>query len=677
MHVIGVDIGGTFTDFMLLDQVSGQIYSDKVLSTKNDPSQAVINYFSSKQSILETTDFFIHGTTVATNAVVEGKGAKIGLLVTKGQLDRIEIQRTNLTELYNFFYKKPKPLVTRRFRREINERVNGKGELLSPINEHEVIEKTKELLDLGIEIIVISYLNSYANDINEITTKNIIKENFSHIPTICSSEVLPEILEYERASTTLIGAFSAPIMNDYLNRLETGLIANGLKGKLLIMQGNGGIMTTDVARQNPVTTLSSGPAAGVIGSAYLASICGHDKIITLDVGGTSTDVSLIKQGEPEVTLEYQLDRRPMRCPLIDIQSIGAGGGSIAWVDEGGGLHVGPQSAGSDPGPACYGLGGKEPTISDAHALLGRLSNERPLGGKIKIQETLSKEAISIIANYYSMTEVEAAVGILKIANTNMANAIKVISLERGLDPRNYMLFVFGGAGPLHGTMVAKELGISKILIPLHPGTHCAFGLICGDLRHDYVKSIITPIADSDPETLEDYFMEMEEKGLQTLLSEGVKKLDIEFKRFCDMRYVGQAYVPVSVPFEKPVKEKDFQKIAELYNKMHQDLYKHSEPNEPLELISLRVVATGRRPKVDLKLDIAKSKNTNPCGSRKVFFEDLNRFVVTPTFWRSNLVFGNAINGPAIIDQLDSTILIYTNQKAELDEYGNIIVTNQV
>jgi N-methylhydantoinase A len=420
-------------------------------------------------------------------------------------------------------------------------------------------------------------------------------------------------------------------------------------------------------------TVESGPAGGVNGSQYLGQLSGHQDIITFDMGGTSTDVCLIRGGQPYVTTDYKVVGHPMRFPLIDIHSIGAGGGSVAWIDEGGGLHVGPHSVGSDPGPACYGLGGEEPTVSDAHAVLGRLRPEILLGGKVKVKLELAERAIDKIGSYYKMKTAEAAASIIKIVDENMANALRVISVYKGVDPHEFTLLAYGGAGPLHAGMMMKRLGIPKCIIPPAPGAHSAFGLITSEVKHDYVRSIVQPTRLLDIRKVNEIYESLEETAREVLRAEGVEEKDMEFDRKCDMRYIGQAYVPCILPFSSNVAAED--QLAETeksFHKIHRELYKHAAETEPTEMISLRISAVGKQEKPVLRKE--KRATKDPTAVKKeVYFEDIDRFTACDAYEREKLGVGFSFHGPAIIFQMDSTTLVYPKQTATVDEYGNMVI----
>ncbi|MBI4696242.1 MAG: hydantoinase/oxoprolinase family protein [Gammaproteobacteria bacterium] len=671
MIILGVDIGGTFTDITVIDLAKGRISNRKVLSTP-DPSRAVVDYLSSGDVDRSALHSFVHGSTVGTNAVIEKKGARLGLITTAGHGDRIDIQRTNLLRLYDLAYRKPAPLVARGLRAEVRERIRADGSILEPLHEEDVAAAVEQLLQAEVEAIAVCFLSSYANPVHEERAVEIVRRHAPAVKVIASSQVLPEIHEYERFSTALVSAFLLPVIDRYVSNIEREFSTHEAATELLLMQGNGGVMSAAEAKRNPVTTLSSGPAAGVIGGAWVAGQAGHRNVITFDMGGTSTDVSLILNGEPALTTAFYIEGLPMRIPMVDVYSVGAGGGSLAWIDTGGGLHVGPESAGSTPGPACYGLGGTRATVSDAQAVLGRLSADRPLGGHLRIDASRARTAIEPIAHAFGMSVEQAALGILRIADTNMANAVRVVSVEKGFDPRDFVLMAFGGAGAMHAIPIAEELGITEILVPYQPGTFCSLGLTVADLRHDFMRSVVTEIGAADPEVFEGLFQSMEREGRERLAASGVEPAAIETVRSCDLRYVGQAYVPVSIPVAKLFDAAAAPRLAAAFHQRHLELYKHSAEGEPVEVVSLRVSARGLREK-RIPVDTAADTVLAPASQTAVFFDAENGFVDCPVYDRVAFGPGATIDGPALITQMDTTIVVFPGYRVTVDAQRNLIL----
>ncbi len=678
MKRIGIDIGGTFTDIVILDDTTGKLECKKVLSTPRDPSRAVATFFDNEMPDLANVTWLVHGTTVATNAVIERRGARLGLITTQGQRDRLDIQRTNLLRLYDIFYQKPEPLIPKYLRKEVGERIMADGSILSPLSEAEILAASEELVRQGVEGICVCFLNSYVNPAHELQAKEIIQRRWPEIYVTTSFETHAEVLEYERFSTTVVNAFLTPIMDKYLRRMEQYLEQKGLAPqRFVVMQGNGGVASSKAARRLAAATVESGPAGGVSGSQYIGDLIGERDLITFDMGGTSSDVCLVRDGFPSMTAEYKIAGHPMKIPLVDIYSVGAGGGSIAWIDEGGGLHVGPLSAGSDPGPACYGLGGDQPTVSDAHTVLGRLIPEFPLGGRLTLRKDLAEKAIGKIASYYKMGVVEAASGIIRIVNENMANAIRVVTVEKGVDPRFFSLFAFGGAGPMHAAMLAKILGIRKVILPPLPGANSAFGLIASNIRHDFMRSIVKPTKLVNIDEVREIFSVLRTKAEEILGEEGVAKKDMIMQPACDMRYIGQAYVPVSVPFsDTGAGQQQLLETEKTFHRVHRELYKHAAEGEPTEIISLRLSAAGKVKKPGLAVKAKNTKTPQP-GRRKVFFEDVGDFVECNIYHREELPEGFSFKGPALMHQMDATTVIYGGQTATVDKFGNVIIEQEV
>ncbi len=673
MRVIGVDTGGTFTDLVYIDEKTGEAESVKVFSTREDPSQAVSEAVEQLTVGMSEVDLFIHGTTVATNAILERRGAPVGLLTTEGQFDRLELQRTNLTTLYDLFYRRPEHLVDRRLRREVCERLRADGSVYMPLDEAGVGKAVTELVQAGAEVLAICFLNSYANPEHERRAKTIANELFPDVPAVTSSEILPEILEYERFSTTVISGYLTPMMDRYLGNLEQYLVTRGFRGSFRIMQGNGGLMDSATARARASTTLESGPAAGVTGAIKLANRIGIGDLITLDMGGTSTDVCLIQDGVAATTSDYFIDGLPMRQPLLDIVSVGAGGGSIAWIDEGGGLHVGPASAGASPGPAAYGRGGEHATVTDAHVVLGRLTPRYPLGGILEVDIDAAQTAVGRVASSLGLSPIEAANGILTIAEANMVDAIRLISVERGIDPREFVLVAFGGAGPLNAGRVAAELGIRNVLVPPRPGIHSALGLTMADLRHDYVQTVLRRTDEVDWEYLDAAVQRLEQSGRKLLVEEGIGDSLIETHRSFDMRYVGQAYIPVSVPLPRSdgANGDALELLATAFHRLHNDLYKHSAPDEPTEIVSVRVTATGVR-RHDLHRP-RPGRSASSADRLEVFFAETGAVVDCPCWRREALAPGYEADGPCVVTQMDATTVVYPGQKLGVDADGNILI----
>lgn len=672
---IGVDVGGTFTDALMIDDITGEISASKVPSTPHDPSIAVMNSIPKRTpEILESTQIFVHGTTIAENALIQRRGSRVGLIATKGQRDRIEIQRGNLEWEFDFYYSKPKPLVPRTLRKEVKERTASDGVVLIPVDKDELIKVAKELVDARVEAISVLFLNSYANSQNEQDAKNIIQREYPNTPVVTSSEVLPEMLEYERFSATVLSTYLRPIVEAYLEKMQSHLHTRGFRGDLMIMQANGGIMTPDTAKKRTCLLIESGVAGGVVGALDICGRIGFTDVITFDMGGTTAKACLIRGGAPSINTENLKERFPVNFPMIDMVSIGAGGGSIAWVDEQHGLHVGPRSAGADPGPACYGKGGTDPTVTDAHVVLGIIDPAKFLGGDMKIYPELANQAVMKIARHYDLDLVRAAAGLLRIVNDNMASLIRLISVEKGHDPRDFVLTAFGGAGPMHAALIAKELKIPKVIIPPLPGIHSAYGMVFADIKHDFVRGMVSRTALLDIAVANDLFAEMESEAHTLLNKEGVPQSSIEMACFLDMRYVGQSFSIMVRLFdqEKPVTTPILKVVERRFHDLHYELYRYRREDAPTQVVNLRLSAVGRTNKAVAKR-VSLDPNTKPVRTTtNVYFEG-SGFLACDSIDRSSLATGLQIQGPAIIHQKDSTSIIYPRQRAHVDDYGNIIV----
>jgi len=508
---VAIDIGGTFTDFVSLDEDSGKILLEKAPTTPHNFAEGVINTIERSSTDPREYRQFVHGTTVVINALTERKGAKVALITTKGFRDVLEIQRANRPDMYNLFYQKPKPFVPRRFRFEVRERVNFRGEILQPLVEEDVVKAVEACKAAGIEAIAVCYIHAYANPTHERRTREIIEELLPGIPVTLSHEITQEWREYERTNTTVMNAYVQPAAALYLSTLDHELTARGLTSTKYAMQSNGGTATFSRAQRVPIHLVESGPVGGVIGAGVIARAIGEDSVIAFDMGGTTAKVSLIDRGQLKINTDYHIEKTatwagyPLKIPVVDIVEVGAGGGSIAWIDTGGALHVGPKSAGADPGPACYGLGGTEPTVTDANLLTGRLNPDYFLGGQMHLDVARAEAAIRKVAEPFGLTPIEAAMGIIRLANANMRAALERVSIERGYDPRDFTLVAYGGAGGLHGATLARELRMKKVIIPRAPGQFSAWGMLMTNLRHDFIRTHVMPCAEEKIEEIAQVF----------------------------------------------------------------------------------------------------------------------------------------------------------------------------
>ena len=687
---LGVDIGGTFTDIALIDETTGRIYTDKVSSTPQDPSggfmEAVQRLLAKQQIAAKDVAYIVHGTTIATNAIIEGKVAPTGFITTEGFRDMLEIARQIRPTLYDLQFEKPRPLVPRHRCFGVPERLNAGGTVLTPLDEKALRQVAHALRAEGVEAIAVCFLHAYANPVHERRAGAILAEVFPEAVVSLSAEVAPEFREYLRASTTAINSNIRPVVARYLQRIEDRLA--GLAAELLVMQSSGGVYTFAAARQKPVYMVESGPAAGVIAAAHLGQARGYQQVISFDMGGTTTKAALIQDGVPSVTKDYEVGTTaqaglgatrgagyPIRTPVIDLVEIGAGGGSIAWVDPGRILRVGPQSAGADPGPACYGRGGTHPTVTDANLALGRLNPSYFLGGEIAIDPVAAQRAIEQhCARPLGMDWVAAAHGIVKIANTAMVNALRLVSVQRGYDPRDFALVAFGGAGPAHANRLAALTEIPVAIIPQSPGTASALGLLVTDLKHDYATTLIQRLDQVDSQTLEQTFRTLEAQGRETLGREGMAEAAMEFRRQVDLHYVGQSHeltLPLAAGALGPA---ELAQLLAQFHRTYERAYGFSAPGEDVELVSVRITAIGQIAKPALAPLAKAAGEATAKGHRPVYFAEREGFVDCPVYDRYALGADAVVQGPAIVEEIDSTTVVHPQYQVRVDEVGQMVLT---
>jgi len=671
---VAVDVGGTFTDVIIHEEKTGRIGIAKVPSTLENPAIGVME--SLKKAEVNPADviFFSHGSTVGTNALITRKLPKCGFVATKGFRDIVEIRRGDKGDIWDPYQDVPKPYIPRRYRLEVDERVDYSGKILEPLNDDEARSVARRFRRLGIESIAVSFINAYMNDANERRMKAIIKEEYPEAFVFISSEIVPVVQEHERTSTTQINAVLSSVVSRYLHDLTSRLRAGRYKGDVLVQHSGGGVMTAETIAYYAARIANSGPAAGAVAASYIAKICGFQNSIGLDMGGTSTDVSLMHQGELRRVNEWWIEYGyPILFPSIEIVSIGAGGGSVAWIDEGGSLRNGPMSVGADPGPTCYMRGGEEPTNTDANLILNRLAPEMFLGGDMKISRDFAEKVIKDkIGDKLGLDTLDAADAILKIANANMCDAVRLISIKRGFDPREFALLAFGGAGPMHAAYVAKELSIPTVIIPPWPGITSALGCLLVDVRHDLTKTYIAKASDTNIGDLEREFTKLEEKAVERLKTEGIPEDKMQMTRYVEMMYLGQ-WRTLSVPFPRPIGES----LEPLYDKFHQEYereYAYSRKEQSVEVHGLSVVAIGIVKKLELPRYEIKGKAEDALkGRRKVYFDD-EGFIDAEIYTRSKLPAGSKFEGPSIIEQMDSTITVPPGFRVEVDEYLNVTMS---
>jgi N-methylhydantoinase A len=681
MIKLGVDVGGTFTDLVLIDDKTKRINITKVPSTPRSPDQGVLNGIKKVSSLFSVgpsgIDFLIHGTTVATNALIERKGIETALIVTQGFRDVLHIARQVRPKLYNFFERRPDPFIPKVLRFEVPERILYTGDVRKPLDEEAVRFIAEQIAERKIGVVAVCLLHSYANPSHEQRVREILLERVPGLKVSLSSEVLPEFKEYERMSTTVINAYVMPIVEKYLHQIQGSLKQLHVRSDLHIMQSNGGVMTSETAGQKSVHTVLSGPAAGVLGGVTLSRMVGEENVITIDMGGTSFDVSLAYRGQPTFTMESDIGGHIIKIPMIDIKTLGAGGGSIAWVDQGGALQVGPQSAGAEPGPACYGLGGKEPTVTDANIVLGYLNPGYFLGGEMKLNVDLAKTAIlEKVAKPMGLTLEQAAEGIIRVVNATMIRGIRMVSVERGYDPRDFTMVCFGGAGPVHAVKLAQELNIPKLIVPEGPGVNCALGLLMADFRHDYSQTFLHLLKTLDPARLTQGFQVLEEKALDQMVHEGVPRKDVRLLRSLDLRYLGQGYeLEIQAPNKNFVK-KDLEDLAQGLGQVHWEKYGYRMSPDTVQIVNLRLTAIGGLSKPAMKKETPTGSDPKAAlkAKRKIYMD--GRFIQAPIFERKKLRCGNRIQAPAIIEQLDSTTVVSKGYKAAVDQYRNLVIEKE-
>jgi N-methylhydantoinase A len=676
---VGVDIGGTFTDMLVTDESGGaRLY--KSPTTPQDPSIGLVETFerAARDHELGLDDFLskveaiVHGTTITTNSVLTGEGARTGFVTTKGFRDVLNMRRGLKARQFEKYAPAP-PLVPRHRIQVVEERVTVDGEVMTPLNEDDVRAAALALKEEGVEAIAVSCLWSFLNPAHEERIGSILQEELPDAYVSLSTEVLPQIRVYERHSTTALNAYVGPVLKRYLVRLQEELADSGFDGTLLIMQSNGGVMSPELAERFAGNTLLSGPAGGPLAGVFYAATHELKNAITIDMGGTSFDVSLVADGTPTVTTEGEIGGHRIASPVLDIHTVGAGGGSIAWIDSGGLLAVGPKSAGADPGPACYGHGGTQPTVTDADLLLGYLDPEFFHGGELTLDVEAARKAVAGIAEELGLDETDAAAGIYRVVNANMAAALSVVSVQRGHDPREFVLVVAGGAGPIHAAEIARELEIPLILVPRESSVFCAVGMLITDLKHDYVRTYARDLDKVDLDEVSGLYRDMAADARRTLGDEGVSDDRIEIDFAADLRYVGQ-FNEVEVPSTGgEVTSEVLDAMVGAFHKRHDTLYGYSMPGAPIELINLRVSARGVTDKPQFSTVEAGSEDPSAArrGERSAYFE--GEFVDVPVYDALRLVNGNVVTGPAIVDQPTTTIVVPPGFQLVCDHYNNFLM----
>jgi N-methylhydantoinase A len=678
---VGVDTGGTFSDFVYLNEETGEVSITKVPSTPDDPSRAILQGIEAligKGAAAADVSYFCHGTTVGTNALLEGKGVRTGLLVTEGFRGIYEVAeqaRPYGTAIFDVTYDKPVPLVPQSLTGEVRERVDFRGNVLIPLDEAALRATLRDLKTRKIESLAVCLLFSFLHPQHEARVAQIAREEMPGCNVSLSSEILPQIREYYRLSTTVINAYLQPILARYVANLDLRLVEAGVATpQKYIMQSNGGMSTFPEAARTAVTTVLSGPAGGVTAGASASRMAGFGNLITFDMGGTSCDVALIKDGAPIFSSRGKIEGRDLAVPMMDINTVSAGGGTIARVDRFGVVEVGPQSAGAVPGPCCYGRGGEVVTITDCNLLLGYLSADNFLGGRMQLDRAKAEHAIVRIAKDLSLDTIAVAEGVVRIVDVKMEEAIKAISTMRGHDLRDFTLLAFGGAGPLHAARMARDLGMARVIVPLYPGVFSAIGLLMSDVKHDYIRSRMSPISELGHEEVETIFSSLEARARNDLQRDGFAEKDIRIDRALDMRYAGQGY-----EITLPCKADETRTLANLRKKFdaeHKSQFGHSAPEEPVEVVSYRVRGVGLVPAISMRKFSSQGGKLSDAlrETRPARFD--GKTISCPVYQREKLDVGLTLRGPALLDQFDCTVVICAGQIARVDEWKNLIVTEE-
>ena len=663
---IGVDIGGTFTDLVALDEATGAVVNAKALSTPSELLDGVLRCADQAGVDLADCRLTIHGTTIGINALLEGKGARTGLLTTHGFGDVLEIGRGNFLRMYDVLYRRPTPLVPRGRRREVPERISARGEILVPLDEAAVRDAARSLAADGVESVAVTFLFSYLDPVHEQRAAAILAEELPGVAISVSHRLSREWREYERTSTTVVNAYVLPMVERYLATFEQRLAERGFRGRVLITQSNGGACSLRAARERPVHTLESGPAAGAIGCASLARLLRLDRLISFDMGGTTAKCAIVDNGMVQTTDEYHVDGRPLRIPVIDIREVSAGGGTIAWIDAGGALALGPQSAGAAPGPVCYGLDGTEPTVTDANVVLGRIDGSRFLGGTMPLDAAGAARAVDErLAPRLGLSRASAAAGVVRLADVKMALAVRGITTGRGLDPRDYTLVAYGGGGPLHAAAIARELGIPRVVIPPLPSTFSAWGMLASDLRHDLVRTVLEPLEATDAAWAQARYAEMQREVAAILPGDGAPLMH----RAVDLRYVGQEHTVTIAVTDLG----DWADLRKQFDDAHERAYGYAASDVDVQLLNLRltVVFPIERPRLPT---LSRRTGSRPAlETRKIYSIAAGDFVEHRVVERRDLLAGDTIAGPAAIEESGTTTIIDAGDTLSVEEHGCLMI----
>ncbi|PGF15853.1 5-oxoprolinase [Natrinema sp. CBA1119] len=680
-HNLGVDVGGTFTDVIVFDEDTHELTIDKVLSTPSNPSEGVINGIGEAVDKAGTTvsdlNLLFHGTTVVTNMLLEETGSRVGLITSEGHEDILHLARAwTPGPLYGWMdMEKPAPLADLVDTRSVGGRIDSpEGNEQEPIDEDEVRAAVRELADSGVESLTVALLNSYLNPTHERQVRDVIRDECPELPVSISAEIVPEYGEYERTLTTVINDYARPQVIDYLDELDASLEDAGSTAKMNVVRSDGGLMSSGAAKHRPVELALSGPSGGVVGAATIAEKKGVPDVLTLDMGGTSTDVSLVEDGKPGTTRQTKVGYREFKSRAVDVNTVGAGGGSIARVQLSGSLQVGPESAGADPGPACYGQGGDEPTVTDANVVLGRIPSNVQLGGRMDLDRDAARNAIQTVADERGSTVEEAAQAILDIVNENMYSALRVVSVERGYDPRDFGLVAFGGAGPMHANALADVMDAYPLIVPPGPGVMSAFGFLTSDVQNEFSETYLKTDRDVEGEAVYDAYQELNDEAADWLASEGVAEKNHAFEYYADCRYYRQD-VQMSIPIDVSTlrTEDGIAAIKDDFEARHEQRFGFSL-DAPLEIANLRVIGKGTMQGVTLEASELGDEDASDArvGTQDVFFDDASHD--TPIYDRELMRPGNVIDGPAIVTDDDSTVVVQPDHAATVDRYANLEIT---
>lgn len=666
---LAVDIGGTFTDLVLFDHETRELRVAKSSSSPDALADGVLACLASAGVELDAVEFFVHGTTVGLNAILESKGVPTGLVTTRGFRDVYAIGRMDKPDMYSYVYEKPRPLVPRDLVFEVDERIDAFSQVLAPLDAADVEAMAAALKERGVRSVAVCTLHAYANPVHELAIRRILEREMHGVSVSLSHEVSGEWREYERTSTVVMNAYLQPLITAYLEDLERQLARRGYRRSLYVMQCNGGIMDAALAKARSIQTLLSGPAGGAIGASQVARRLGDANMISLDMGGTSCDVGLVIDGEVGLTTDTEINRLPVLVPMLQVNAIGAGGGSLARVEIGGSLRVGPQSAGARPGPACYGRGGREPTVTDANLVMGRIGTDTFAHLGLSIQPELAADAVTCgVARPLGMSPERAAEGIVRLVTNHMANAVREITIGRGLSPKDFSLLAFGGAGPMHAVGIAREIGVARVVVPPAPGTFSAWGMLFADFRQDLVRTVVLAADAGSVGEIESLFAELEAGGRNLLTRQDVLEDSHEFVRQLDLRYQGQEHT-LTLPAPPEVGPSA---VKAMFDKAHRRVYGY-DLAEPIEIVNLRLAARGATDRPELKPIEAADRGSGPTPHRRspVYFE--GEFCDTPHFDRASLRAGHTLEGPAIITEASSTTVVPPGARLTVDAYGFLIV----